>query len=282
MHRTPGWMIAALFATQLCGAALAQESVDRPEAVPLSAEEAAALGLALQFGPSRNATAAKPLRLPSLTRPSLDISGADKPDGSATVVVKQPLATDWDAKIGADLGLGATAPDFYQPNRPLPGTSTRGSGAAWATVGVLPDLATVDARVDPAADQGRLGTTFKHSIPIGGALTVTLQDSYAMTENFGTAAAAPAGMPLTSAPPIPAAQPVPQIWGNEKAAKFDILSTGTTFGAKLASNSADPVTHNTLSAEQKLYGPLRVTTAVTDIGQPVSNKSISAGFKLHW
>jgi hypothetical protein len=282
MHRTPGSMIAALLATQLCGAALAQEPADGPEAVPLSAEEAAALGLALQFDPSRNAAAApaKPLRLPSLTRPGLDISSAQKTDGSATVAVKQPLPTDWNAKIGADLGLGATAPDFYQPDRPLPGTAPRGSGAAWASVGVLPDLATVDARVDPAHDQSRLGTTFKHSIPIGGTLTVTLQDSYAMTETFGAAAAAPSG--LTPAPPIPAAQPVPQIWGNEKAAKFDILPTGTTFGAKFASNSADPVTHNTLSAEQKLYGPLRVTTAVTDIGQPVCNKSISAGFKLHW
>lgn len=33
------------------------------------------------------------------------------------------------------------------------------------------------------------------------------------------------------------------------------------------SASNDPVTHNTLSAEQKLYGPLQVTTAVTDFGQ---------------
>ena len=37
-----------------------------------------------------------------------------------------------------------------------------------------------------------------------------------------------------------------------------------------------------LSAEQKLYGPLQVTTAVTDFGQTSSSKSISAGFKLHW
>lgn len=48
------------------------------------------------------------------------------------------------------------------------------------------------------------------------------------------------------------------------------------------SASNDPVTHNTLSAEQKLYGPLQVTTAVTDFGQTSSSKSISAGFKLHW
>ncbi|MFY9880600.1 MAG: hypothetical protein WAK39_14545 [Pseudolabrys sp.] len=44
------------------------------------------------------------------------------------------------------------------------------------------------------------------------------------------------------------------------------------------SASNDPVTHNTLSAEQKLYGPLQVTTAVTDFGQTSSSKSIS-GFQ---
>jgi len=42
------------------------------------------------------------------------------------------------------------------------------------------------------------------------------------------------------------------------------------------------VTHNTFSADQKLYGPLHVTTAVTDVGQTTSSKSISAGFKLNW
>jgi hypothetical protein len=57
----------------------------------------------------------------------------------------------------------------------------RDSGAAWASVGVA-DLATVDARVDPGSDQGKLGTTFKRSIPVGGKFSVTLQDSYSMTE----------------------------------------------------------------------------------------------------
>ena len=62
----------------------------------------------------------------------------------------------------------------------------------------------------------------------------------------------------------PAAQ---QVFGNEKAVKFNILPTGTTLGAGFANASNDPVTHNTFSADQKLYGPLHVTTAVTDVGQ---------------
>ena len=46
--------------------------------------------------------------------------------------------------------------------------------------------------------------------------------------------------------------------------------------------SNDPLTHNTLSADQKLYGPLHVTTAVTDLGQPSASRSIRAGLTLNW
>ena len=63
---------------------------------------------------------------------------------------------------------------------------------------------------------------------------------------------------------------------------MSILATGTTLSAGLASTSTDPLTHNTFTAEQKLYGPLHVATAVTDLGQPTVNKSITAGVKLNW
>ena len=91
----------------------------------------------------------------------------------------------------------------------------------------------------------------------------------------------PTDLPLMALPANPAPL-TPQVFGNEKAVKFNILPTGTTLGAGVTTASNDPVTHNTLSAEQKLYGPLQVTTAVTDFGQTTSNKSITAGFKLHW
>ena len=255
----------------------------------LSPDESAALGNALMVDPLNVAgpAPARPLRLPSMSnRPALDVSRTDKPDGSSTVVVKQPLPIDWDAKVGADLGLRPTPADSYQPDRPLAGTRDgRGSGAAWASVGVA-NLATVDARVDPANDQGKLRTTFKHSIPIGSKFSVTLQNGYSITETLSTGSVSPSDLPLMAVPTVAATQPTPQVWGqawgNEKIAKFDILPTGTTLAAGLASTSTDPVTHNTLSADQKLYGPLHVTTAVTDVGQTYSSKSITAGFKLNW
>jgi hypothetical protein len=283
----------------MCGAlavpprvALAQESyaaasppsnpTDEPatsEANELSPEESAFLGSALNLDPIiKNSDApAKTLRLTRLSSPgNIDIKRTELPDGSSSVAVKQPLPIDWDAHVGADLGL-APEPSGY-----LPGTAhpNGGSGAAWASVGVLPSLATVDARVDSSNDQGKLGTTFKHTMPLGNKFAVTVQNSYSVTETFNPSVA---GSAVSSTPaPQALSQSLSQVWGNEKAAKFDILPTGTTLGAGLASTSTDPVTHHTLSAEQKLYGSLHVTTAVTDIGQPISSKSITAGFKLNW
>src|SRR6185503_8668574 len=146
---------------------------------------------------------------------------------------------------------------------PLPLSTERNNGmpagAAWASVGV-PNLASVDARVDPTNEQGKVGTTIKHSIPFGSRFAMTVQGTYSVTEMLGQPSSGPGDLPLMAlpAPGGPAAQ---QVFGN-------------------ASN--DPVTHNTFSADQKLYGPLHVTTAVTDVGQTTSSKSISAGFKLNW
>jgi len=259
-----------------------EDEAAQPPPAPLTPEESAALGNALLFDPATAADGkpAKALRLPTLSDPDqFNVSQNGKPDGSRTLVVKQPLPSEWGATVGADLNLTAQA-DATQPGKPLPVTADEaGSGAAWASVSV-PNFASLDARVDPTNDQGKLGTTFKHSIPVGGKFSVTLQNSYSVTENFYPPAAAPSDPPLMAAPA--AAPPTPQVWGSEKAVKFDILTTGTTLGAGVTTASNDPVTHNTLNADQTLYGPLHVTTAVTDLGQTTTSKSISARLKLNW
>ena len=143
------------------------------------------------------------------------------------MTMNRPFAGDWDAKVGADLNLASAQPDGYRPDKPLPIIGgNQDSGAAWASVG-MPDVATVDARVDPTNDQSKLGTTFKHSIPIGERFSLTLQNSYSVTQTIGAPATTPSAVPLMAAPAGTAAAPTPQIWGNQKIVKFDILSTGT-------------------------------------------------------
>lgn len=250
-----------------------------PEA-PLTPEESSLLSNALIFDPAALATPPKkPLRLPGVSDKTYDVKRTEKPDGSATVVVKQPLPAGWENTVGADLSPSNTGASAAY-DHPLPSTRDGfGAGAAWTSLGV-PNIGSVDARVDPSNERGKLGGTLKQSIPFGGRFAVTLQDTYSVTETVAQPTG-PSDLPLMALPanPTPLA---PQVFGNEKAVKFNILPTGTTLGAGVVTASNDPVTHNTLSAEQKLYGPLQVTTAVTDFGQATTNKSITAGLKLHW
>jgi len=284
------WMIGAL--ALAAPPAFAQEPQQEPQEsaettgaelapeAPLTPEESALLGNALVFDPAALATPPKkPLRLPGASDKGYDVKRTEKPDGSTTVVVKQPLQTEWENSVGADLSPAKTGASAAY-DHPLPTTRDgTGAGAAWASIGV-PNIGSVDARVDPSNEQGKIGGTLKHSIPFGARFAVTVQDTYSVTQTM-TQPTGPTDLPLMALPANPAA-PTPQVFGNEKAVKFNILPTGTTLGAGVKSASNDPVTHNTLSAEQKIYGPLQVTTAINDFGQPTTSKSITAGFKLHW
>jgi hypothetical protein len=142
-------------------------------------------------------------------------------------------------------------------------------GAAWANL-TVPDLVTVEVRLAPSDDQRKVGASVQRSLPIGRSLSVTLQNDLSMTENYPAAITGSA--PGTS----------PKIWDSERRVKLDIATTGTTLAAASSSSSLDNLTHHTLSAEQKIYGPLQVKTSVADPGQPTSSKSITAGFKLNW
>lgn len=241
-----------------------------------------ALAKALMFNPGDFAVApAKQFSAPTLPAHALDMNRTDRPDGSAAISLKQPLATEWDTKVGADLNTATTPSDGSGAPDPLPWTkpNDQGSGAAWANVG-LPSVGSIDARVDPTQDQGRVGATLGRSVPVG-KFAVTLQDTVSVTDTFG-ATSATSSVPTTTSPITSATQTTPRAWGNEKTVKFDVTPTGTTFSAGVVTATNDPVTHNKFSAEQRLYGPFHVTTSVTDYGQATADKSITAGFKLNW
>lgn len=258
---------------------------------PLTPEESALLSRALTFdaAPSSDTLSARAPRRPSLAQPQpLSVQGSENADGSRSVAVKQPLGTgEVEANVGVDLNTAAQPPNTVQPDAPLPGTvDSQGSASAWASVG-LPNLASVDMRASSANAQGQVGTTLKHAIPIGDSLSVTMQDRLSATQSYGTTAADPsaaAGLPLMAAP-APAAPPVldpAPVFGNERSLSVNYKPTGTTLAASSISASNDPTTHHTLSAQQQLFGPLHVTTAVTDPGEPTANKSITAAFKIQW
>lgn len=253
---------------------------------PLSAEEFDALSQALVFDPDDRKAAARALRARKAvdTRaPGLEVSRNAGAYGSSTVVFKQPIAPpagDWKARLGAELGMAADASTGSSPDNPLRvRRDTRGANAAFASVDVH-DIATLDARVNPASENGVVATTFKRSLPIGSAVSMTLQSRTSMTETYGRGLTT-SDIPMMTLPTSDGTA-TPRVWGQENTARFNVLSTGTSFGAGVSSSSTDTVTHNTLSAEQKLYGPVSVSTAITDVGQSWENKSVTARAKFNW
>ena len=276
--------VTALLLLSALAPALAQEQAapgTESAADAATDTDDAELGAALQYDttPSPDAPA-KSLKYPSLSAPNpYDLSDKTAADGSTTYSVKKTLPTDWNASIGADLGTGAPSEPYYQPDRPM-APARNNTGAAWASVGVS-SVANLDARVDPTADQGRVATTLHHSLPLGSNLSMTVQNSTGVTETLATQSTAPAGLPVMALAQ-PTSTGATRAWDDQPSVKFDVLSTGTTLSAGLARTSTDPVLHNTLSADQKLYGPLHVSTALNDVGETTENKSITASFKLNW
>jgi len=247
---------------------------------PLTPEESAALAAALADDPTAPPRAARSLKIPGQSQAkNFDVTRSAQPYGAETYSFKRTLPS-LNAKVGADLGTGADPVHYYQPDQPI-ASADRNTGAAWASVDVTA-AASVDARVDPTADQGRLATTLKHAVPLGRNYALTLQNSSGVTNSIGAApATAPPGLPMMTLPRS-GTTAATSVWDDQPSVKFDVLSTGTSLSAGLARTSTDPVLHNRVGAEQKLYGPLHLSTAVTDVGEPTESKSISANIKFDW
>jgi hypothetical protein len=202
----------------------------------------------------------------------------DNPDGSSKVSVGRKLPTDWDTKVGADFDLTAPASsDLQRPDRPYQDPSARSTGSAWATM-TMPGLSaplgwdktTVEGRVDPLHEQGKLGTRFSRSVPVNTSLSVTLEDGYSVT---------PALRNGTTPPPPGAAQ---ETWETDKTARLKVAPTDTTFSVGKKINGVDQKWLNTFGAEQKVIGPLTVKGGVSETPTGAYDRSISAGFKTTW
>jgi hypothetical protein len=210
-------------------------------------------------------------------------SRTDKPDGSAALTIGRRLPTDWDTRVGTDVSLAAPESNVASDALLRGAAAGRSSGAVWGnltTSDLRPlgfDKTSVDARLDAGNDQGKLGATLSRSVPVGPGLSVTLQNSYSVTQSLASGAST---SPTLGTPAIaPSAAPA---WAADETVRFSVDPSGTTFSAGAGSSTVDSQWHNKLSIEQKLYGPLKLTTSVQDAGSAAANKSITAGFKRTW
>ncbi|MES2196428.1 MAG: hypothetical protein V4517_18565 [Pseudomonadota bacterium] len=228
----------------------------------------------LLFGPARKT------RQPQAADSS-DTSwkSTSKANGTSDVSVKQSLSPFWDTRIGADLTVVGppqtlTSADLLRQKISGDGQPAQSSGSAWAAisapgVGSIWDKTAVEARVDPAQDQSKLGTSLSKSLPLGEQTSLTLQNGYNVIQQG-----------IVPVPGI-AAHPSRR-YQTEQSAKLSIADTGTSFIAGQSLSSTEDKWLRKIGAEQKLFGGVTVNGSIGETALGVSNKSLSAGFKTSW
>jgi hypothetical protein len=202
-----------------------------------------------------------------------------KGNGASAVSVKQSISPFWDTRVGADMtvvnpAMGTTNADLlrqkYSPNAP----PEQSSGSAWAAVtapgvGSIWDKTAIEARVDPASEQSKLGTTISKSVPLTDGYSLTLQNGYNVIQQG-----------LVPVPGVPAHPS--RNTETDQSAKLSIGDTGTSFTAGRTLSSTDDKWLGRVGAEQKLFDGVTISGSIGETPSGATNKSISAGFKRSW
>jgi hypothetical protein len=192
-------------------------------------------------------------------------SRTDKPDGSVALTIGRRLPTEWDSRFGMDANMPAEPSSALVDTGAVNPSITRSTGAVWGSMtgpGVAPvifDKTSVDARLDPGQEKGQVAATLSRTVPLNSSVSVTLPGN-------GTAL-----QPSNGA-----------VWQSDRSLRLNLAPTSTTLSAGVVTSNTDNQWHNKLSAEQRIIGPLNVTTSITDPGTGASSKSIAAGFKHTW
>ncbi len=228
-------------------------------------------------------------RVTSQTRTANETSWSskDNPNGSA-LSVKQALSPFWDARIGADLNvvrepLTPTSFDLLSEKLANGGSQPQSSGTAWAAitapgVGSIWDKTAIEARVDPAQEQSRLGTSLSKSLPLSEQYSLTLQNGYNLIQQGIVPVPGIAGHPARN-------------FETEQSAKLSIADTGTSFIAGQTLSSADDKWLRKFGAEQKLFGDLSISGSIAETPLGIANKSshrrvqaqlVAAGVEPSW
>src|SRR5262249_12544532 len=237
------------------------------------------MALTLLLGPARaqapeHPTDEAPLKLP--TDAPLDLSTPEPDSGKLkgmTPFADRASALDWNGKAGIDYRKPSFPAADLQPGAPTAGSvPDQSNGVAWATVTApgfqFPlgwDQTSIETRVDPSQEQGKLGTTLSRSVPVGENVTATLQNGLAVSS------------------PLPNATTHNHGWTSSQSLRFNVLPTDTSVSLGANISSTDEKWLPSLSAEQKLFGgPFSVTGSVSETPTGETSKSLTAGFKRQW
>jgi hypothetical protein len=207
----------------------------------------------------------------------LNWSSGAKGNGASAVTVKQSISPFWDTRVGADMTVArepTTMSELLEQKATNGGNVPQSSGSAWAAAtapgaGSIWDKTAVEARVDPSADNSKIGTSLTKSMPLSNDYSLTLQHGYNVIQRGTTALPGIAGRTTRS-------------YETDQSAKVTIDDTGTSFTAGQTLSTTDDKWLRKFGAEQKLFDNVTVSGSVGETTQGTTNKSLSAGYKKSW
>lgn len=232
--------------------------------------------LAIDAGTLNDIIAAKK-RAQAAAREALNWSSNPNANGSSAVTVKQSVSSFWDTRIGADMTVAkepTTMSELLADKAANGGNLPQSSGSAWAAAtapgaGSIWDKTAVEARVDPGAEQSKIGASLIKSVPLSNDTSLTLQNGYSVNEQ-GTTALPGVGGHIT------------RNYETDQSARVSIADTGTSITAGQTLSTTDDKWLRKVGAEQKLFDNVTVSGSVGETSQGAINKSLTAGFKKSW
>lgn len=232
--------------------------------------------LAVDAGTLNDIIAAKK-RAQAAAKDGLDWSSNPNANGSSAVTVKRSVFSFWDTRIGADMTVASeptTMSELLAEKAANGGSLPQSSGSAWAKAtapgaGSIWDKTAVEARVDPGAEQSRLGASLTKSVPLSSDYSLTLQNGYSVNQQGTTALPGIGGHTIRN-------------YETDQSAKVTITDTGTSITAGQTLSTTDDKWLRKFGAEQKLFDNVTVSGSVGETSQGAINKSLTAGFKTSW
>jgi len=205
-------------------------------------------------------------------------SSSQKANGASGVSVKQSVSPFLDTRIGADMTVARqgtlTTSELLSEKLANGGSLPQSSGSAWAAI-TAPGLASiwdktaVEARVDPAQEQSKLGTSLSKSVPLSEQYSLTLENGYNLIQQ--------------GLVPVPGIVSHPaRSYETGQSAKLSIADTGTSFMAGQTLSTSDDKWLRKIGAEQKVFDGVTISGSIGETPSGATNKSISAGFKRSW
>ena len=145
------------------------------------------------------------------------------------------------------------------------------SGSAWAAVtapgaGSIWDKTAVEARVDPGAEQSKLGTSLSKSVPL---------ERHVFADPAERLQREPAGHHGGAR----RRRHSRRNYETDQSAKLILTDTGTSITAGQSLSTTDDKWLRKVGAEQKLFDGVTVSGSVGETSQGAINKSMSAGLQ---